>query len=54
MGLRGVVRRGGPCAGGRAAGGLEAGGLEAALGGWHDRLSARGRVMLNGAVELEA
>lgn len=36
----------------RAAGGLEP--LEAALGGWHGRLSARGRAMLTGAAELEA
>ncbi|MFF3623322.1 TioE family transcriptional regulator [Streptomyces sp. NPDC002467] len=36
----------------RSAGGLEP--LEAVLGGWHDRLSARGRAMLTGAAELEA
>ncbi|MFJ4369231.1 TioE family transcriptional regulator [Streptomyces chartreusis] len=36
----------------RAAGGLEP--LEAALSGWRDRLSARGRAMLTGAAELEA
>ncbi|MFE2325179.1 TioE family transcriptional regulator [Streptomyces sp. NPDC059385] len=36
----------------RSAGGLEP--LEAVLGGWHERLSARGRAMLTGAAELEA
>ncbi|MFD7558631.1 TioE family transcriptional regulator [Streptomyces sp. NPDC059835] len=36
----------------RSAGGLEP--LEAVLGGWHDRLSARGRAMLTSAAELEA
>ncbi|GAA1694262.1 TioE family transcriptional regulator [Streptomyces yatensis] len=36
----------------RAAGGLEP--LQATLCGWHGRLSARGRAMLNGAAELEA
>ncbi|MFE7131076.1 TioE family transcriptional regulator [Streptomyces sp. NPDC057638] len=36
----------------REAGGLEP--LEAALGDWHERLSARGRAMLRGAAELEA
>ncbi|MBP0456654.1 TioE family transcriptional regulator [Streptomyces montanisoli] len=36
----------------RSAGGLDP--LEATLSAWHDRLSARGRAMLMGAVELEA
>ncbi|WP_399889303.1 TioE family transcriptional regulator [Streptomyces sp. BBFR51] len=36
----------------RSAGGREP--LEAALGEWHDRVSARGRAMLGGAVALEA